>query len=374
MMAVTTSLNNGELTITGDAADDDIAIIGTLNPGEVIVNARNGTSINGAVNGRAVITGVTGRVTVDTGAGNDFLALDNLYVAGQISLTTGAGDDAVRLASIQPVSPAGALVILTGDGNDSVACESQGVFVADSAIIRTGAGHDVVRAVGSSATRGFSVNGEDGSDSILAVRITANSIGLGGDGGSNSLALLGSAAEFVHVGAQYDGNLGADPGPNVLYVDTVFAQKRIEVVAMNAHSTLSGQRATSIHVYHCLMTQLSILGGFGANEFVLHGNSATGPSWTTHNREQSFVWQSMISVFGFRTDPSRIVDPSSNHIELTYNIAGELVVSGTDGFDYLRLLGNSMTRGTTLDGRGGENRISEFGNDFGATLTITNFS
>jgi hypothetical protein len=71
LMAVTTALNCGTLTITGDAAADDIAVVGTANPGEIAVTGRNGTTINGTPNGSVTIPGVTGDLELNLGDGDN---------------------------------------------------------------------------------------------------------------------------------------------------------------------------------------------------------------------------------------------------------------------------------------------------------------
>src|SRR5688500_14821922 len=80
LMAVTTALNGGSLSITGDNANDNIAIVGTANPGEFVVVGRDGTTVNGVANGSVTIPGVTGNMAVDLNGGDDVLSMDSAFV------------------------------------------------------------------------------------------------------------------------------------------------------------------------------------------------------------------------------------------------------------------------------------------------------
>src|SRR5688500_13327149 len=79
LMAVTAALNSGTLTITGDAAADDIAVVGTANPGEFTITGRNGTTVDGMAS--VTISGVTADLVVDLRDGDDVFDMDNVYIA-----------------------------------------------------------------------------------------------------------------------------------------------------------------------------------------------------------------------------------------------------------------------------------------------------
>src|SRR5688572_11751446 len=89
LMAVTTSLNNGTLTVTGDADADMIAIFGTANPGEFTIQG-NGTTVDGGTS--ATIGGVTGDLIIELENGNDVVNLNNVYLAGNLTVDTEDGD------------------------------------------------------------------------------------------------------------------------------------------------------------------------------------------------------------------------------------------------------------------------------------------
>src|SRR5688500_16176442 len=231
LMAVSTALRGGWLTITGDTANDNIAIVGTANPGEFVVFGRDGTTVNGIANGNVTIPGVTGNLTVRLNGGDDVLSMDSVFVARIIHIDTGDGNDAVAVGARSVVSSAGNLTINTDAGNDQVAELSYAVFVGGAHAVDLGAGDDTATLVGVSAVGGthgalhnappvpsISVRGRDGNDSLLAIGVTARlELRLDGEEGSNSVALLTSAADLISV-TTTSGNLYLDTNYSVTHV------------------------------------------------------------------------------------------------------------------------------------------------------------
>jgi hypothetical protein len=86
MMAISTSLTAGKLEIVeADTADNDFAIVGTGNPGEITVSGRNGTAVNGVMDGSVTISGVTGDLDVRIQSNtNNNIHIDNVYIAGNL--------------------------------------------------------------------------------------------------------------------------------------------------------------------------------------------------------------------------------------------------------------------------------------------------
>ncbi len=144
MMAVTTSLVGGVLTVTGDGDNDTIAILGTANPGELTITGSDNTSVDGTVNGSVTIGGVTSNLIVNLGAGDDNLTLNRVYIAGNIQINTSDGADTVRLGTTAPVSPTQNLTIDTGAGNDQVFAEHSNVYVGARLEISCGSEDDSI--------------------------------------------------------------------------------------------------------------------------------------------------------------------------------------------------------------------------------------
>jgi hypothetical protein len=367
LMAVTTSLSAGTLTITGDAAADDIAIVGTDRPGELTITGRNGTAINGIADGSVTISGVTGNLTVDSGAGGDVLSLDNVYIARSITITTGDGNDHVTLAAEGEVSPLFDLEINTGSGDDEVHELNYAVFVGQSNFIVLGPGDDMARLIGTSASGGRNnnvipihlpgipnsifVHGDAGHDSILGVGLTSTwNLQIDGDSGINSLAVLNSSGYGVHVRS---GNSRSEPDPGgggTIYLDTNYARTSISAEA--APFRTPSVTDNSITVFRCHSTTLEVNVQSGNNRVNVYGNAVNGPPFSVHNGGVSPYF--IISVGGGR-----------NIVQVTYNVGIRVSVILGDGDDSVTLIGNTMTQSTELNTGGGTNDVFQYDNSLG---------
>ncbi len=114
---VTVVVVDGKMTVTGDAADNDLEITSSA-LGSFTVTGMNGTTVNGASSfdasnvrrisvrtgdgaDRVVCRGFTLRrdLRVRLEAGNDELVLDNVEVRGVLGVRAGSGNDTVRAHS-----------------------------------------------------------------------------------------------------------------------------------------------------------------------------------------------------------------------------------------------------------------------------------
>jgi hypothetical protein len=367
LMAVTTSLAGGSLTITGDSAADDIAIVGTARAGELVVYGNNGTFVNGTQNGLVTISGVSGDVTVDLNGGNDVLSMDSTYIAGAITINTGDGDDSVTLGAHSVVSPARDLAVNTGAGNDRVSELQYAVYVGGAHAVDLGAGDDVATLVGASAVGGrhalafqhpgipsVSLAGGDGNDSLLAIGVTARlQLYVQGGLGANSLAVLSSAGHTISVSA---------PG-GTLYLDTVFAETAIYV------STV-GPADSSISMFRCQCTTMSVTTGGGDNSVHIYGNAVNGPPYQNIGGEPA-TSHPHLYVFADRSVSGTAYD-NVNTVRIDYNLASAVTVWLGDGDDVLSLAGNLVAGAASLDGFMGQNRLRLSANHLGA-LTVQNF-
>jgi len=367
LMAVTTSLDRGTLTITGDDAADDIAIVGTSNPGELIITGRNGTLVNGVADGATTISGVSFSLEIALNGGNDVLSMDNVFIAGWISIGTSDGDDIVTLGQNGEVSPARFLGIDSGDGNDRVVELNYSVFVGGDHFVRLGGGHDIATLVGTSAVgavyslsyaSGIEVFGDGGNDSILATGVTAvHKIQLAGGEGINSTALLFSAAREIGIWNQYEANTAGIPGRSTVYLDTNYCQNRFSVDAGNVVISVFRSQATSISVF---------LRG-GNNTVNLYGNAVNGPPyWASLGEAGAVLVGPRIHISGGSSETE------SDAVSLSYNVTDDLSVLLSGGNDSLFLAGNIFTGESTLNGEGGSNNIAEAYN-YWAALTVQNF-
>jgi hypothetical protein len=390
-MAVTTSLSRGTLTVTGDGAADDISIVGTATPGELVVTGRNGTIINGEVNGSAtafpvLVFSSNGFVPdvalkVALGGGNDSLSIDNAYIGGSISIDTGQDNDTIRLGQSGEVSPVGDLLIDAGAGNDRVEQLNGAVYVLGGNTINLGDGHDIATIFGTSAggraspfafrIDGIGINGGNGNDSILAARVTTQfTTRIDGGLGANSLALLYSSGWAQIVTTQYDPDTTAFPGVNTIYLDTNYSHTAINT---GTYSTLplSARRDSSVTVFRCQAISMDVSLGYGHNAVNLYGNTVIGEGYNANpTGEPVIVASALRIVSGTHAEPQQ--SAASATVVMSFNATNQLLVTLTNGDDSLSLSGNFIKARGSLDGRSGVNRVSEAYNHW-AALTVQSF-
>jgi hypothetical protein len=390
-MAVTTVLSNGVLTVTGDGAADDIAIVGTARAGELVVTGRNGTVLDGVVNGSTTVFPVYLRMQafvqpdalmVNLGGGNDSVTMNDAYIAGSININTGDGDDTVTLAESGEVSPTGDLRIDTGAGNDVVAELNYSVFVAGGHWLELGDGHDIAKLIGTSSVgriwpyaysfSAFFIAGRNGNDSILAVGLTTDGYtSISGGNGANSLALLSSSAREMEVSSWYDPDLTGSPGKNTIYLDSNFAWRIQTGIVLTA--PLSNLRDTSISVFRSKASVLEVWLGFGGNEVNLYANAIDRGAFNANPISNPVIVQPALSITSYLNIlGEQTANAASARITMNYNIAINVDATLTHGNDSLTASGNVVSTRTTLNGHLGRNTINEFYNNWGQ-LTVQNF-
>jgi hypothetical protein len=327
LMAVTTALNSGTLTITGDAAADDIAVVGTANPGEITVTGRNGTTINGTPDGSVTIPGVTGQLLVNLGDGENLLNVDNTYIADQIQITTGAGNDRLILAAASPVSPAQGLVINTGAGNDTVLQDR--VYVGGIGNLDTGDGADVVRWIGVSARLALVAHLGDGDNSFFGSGVSAQGIGVRAGTGGNSMALVLS---YANGGV----SLETVGGFSRFYIDTVFAQGDV-----HAGTDFHNVTGAEYNVFRCVGFEVDFSGGRGNDSVNIYGNQLMRMDVGSHNGHDAVSLSYNVcpqGIFVITGEGDDTVIATGNFTALPYQAAFD----GITGFDRLTLIGNQF--------------------------------
>jgi len=141
------------LILTGDNSDNTAVVSGTGNPGEYLVSDPTGTTnfrFQGTDNASVVVEGITDSIIVDlkNAPHGDAFGLTNAALRGSVIVNTGSGNDTVAIGNglgleaiigtditLGDVRLAGSIVIDTGKGNDLVDIGFANAGAAPSATI-----------------------------------------------------------------------------------------------------------------------------------------------------------------------------------------------------------------------------------------------
>jgi hypothetical protein len=245
---VLVSVVHGDLKITGDVANNNIAVTAGAEANTFVITGLDGTNLRlvdratgepGEAMSELTVT-ARGDVKIRLGEGNDMVAVTDANVRGKLSVHTGDGDDTVEISNEVAAALNG-----NGDGLGVLLGFRGGVNVD------TGDGADEVSVT--NAVRGrFSVDTGDGDDSVS----------LSGEGEGDASLRLGSvlggalgfrASSSVHV------NLGEG--------NDDFTLANVETSA-NVHVN-GGSGDDTIDVDSLTARVVSVLGGEGADSVSL---------------------------------------------------------------------------------------------------------
>lgn len=351
LMAVTTSLSDGTLTITGDGDADDVAIVGTANPGEITVTGRNGTMVGGVANGSTTIQGVTADLIADFGNGDNVINVDNVYLAGRLTVETGNGTDSIVFGATGVVSSAGDCRVAPGSSDDVFRAEAYKVFIGGNLFV---AGGGTATLTGASALGRIDVFAHS---QVLMRGITSGSDIEIRPGGTvvNSIAIFTSAASGI--------NVIAPSGQNSIYVDTCYAPAGIVVQAQTSFISPEPSQPTvppfniddTITIARCQTSRVSV-DTTGARPIYIGGDD-------TVYIYGNYIVEQLSSGLA-RLDVE--TGDGNDNVTASYNVVlGDVFASLAQLNDTLTLVGNLVTGFASADGGTGDNRLVLLGNQFG---------
>jgi hypothetical protein len=161
---VQASISGGNLLLTGDWAQNEIAIYRGANANQVVVSGIDTGSGPTRVNGKlqpVVLNGFTGSIIGNMNEGSDHVLITNLAVPGSVLLNGQNGNDQIALSNGFAL-PAGAL-------NTGAAVPNGNVSVKHDVIINTGAGHDTVLLANCAVGDDVELHGEQGNDNFNVI-------------------------------------------------------------------------------------------------------------------------------------------------------------------------------------------------------------
>ena len=230
---VTAGLVDGNLIITGDADDNNVEVVVTVDG--VVVRGLDGTTVNGSADDAILIPDsdtVRGSLIANMGDGNDRIQIEGVDVRRRITISGGNGDDEIGLTSLEArrrielhgdegndtvvvnnVDARRKVKLALGEGDDLAAVDTvtsrrklvvtagagdDNVSVADSSMrrktrLRLGSGDDTAAITNSDLGRRLRINGEMGDDLVQIEDSTVKRISrLLGRRGDDSFLISGT--------------------------------------------------------------------------------------------------------------------------------------------------------------------------------------
>ncbi len=293
MLAVTTSLSAGVLTITGNTAHDNIRVVGTATAGELMITGRNdsvgnATLVNGVANGTVTIPGVTSDLAINLSEGNNTLEMDNVFIAGRISITTGTAFDQLLLGTSSIVSCTGDFNVFVNNGGNFV--KGLNLYVGGNAIFASGQDDDTFAFYNAAAPGVFQLSvstnqgatfASGGGNDIVFVdyAFVGNVTTFDTGAGSDAVRLFGSAPGTLNLTAG-DGNDGVTIEANFFNRDTSLrgdgGADRLTVLgnmqSLFKVSIESGTGSDVVEVRNNIAAEVRITAGDGSDSVDVRGS------------------------------------------------------------------------------------------------------
>ncbi len=158
---VTVFIDNINLVVIGDSADNQIQIVGNRFGGATVIGLEDTTINGGDTQFVSPLPGLR-NATIQLGGGGDSLEVANARFSNGVNIFSGAGNDdlLVRNSSI------GSLNIQSGNGDDLLEIDS--VWAINSSVINTQGGDDVIAIYSHAVGGDVSLFGGAGEDVLVA--------------------------------------------------------------------------------------------------------------------------------------------------------------------------------------------------------------
>jgi hypothetical protein len=327
---VTAELVDGDLIVTGDAADNRIRIYRNAFGENKLFG--DGTSVNGVDDGTFDLTDLTGDVVARMGDGNDIVSFEGGFPA-TVLIDAGNGNDHIN--SLAGASIAAGLVIDLGSGANSVGLSgrgfgregySLGFRVGTSTIITGGAQEDGVTVEQVYVANDLVINTGAGADRINVRRSTIGQF-LGVDSGADSdrLFLFGTNVSTASL----------QTGAGTASIDLEF------FYAKNDLGILAPEGATDILLWRSRVDGTAYVVGGQSNDYVKVEDSRLAglQVYTSSGSDRLDVTGSILDrVFAD-------LGADNDWLLMTYTaVNDQATLLGGLGFDVLSRNGNAIRR------------------------------
>jgi large repetitive protein len=341
LLAVTTSLTGGVLTISGDIADDSIRVVGTGVGGELSITGRNDafgnpTLVNGTPNGTVTIPGVNSDLIINLSEGNNTLELDNVLIAGRINITGGTAFDQFLLGVNSIVSCSGDLNVVASNGGNFV--KGLNLYIGGNATFTSGQDDDTfafynaaapgVFQLSVSTTQGVIIASGGGNDTVIVnYAFVGNFTTIDSGAGNDAVRIFGSNPGTLSIAAG-DGLDGVTVDANFFNRDTTIrgegGSDRLSVFGNRQsqfRSSIDGGAGSDlVEVRNQLAGEVRITSGVGSDSVDVRGS----------------LMQILFADLGDQDD---VITLFGNTIGAP-NGSGVLYLNGGTGFDQFANLGN----------------------------------
>jgi hypothetical protein len=376
--AIVTS--GGNLQVVGDAKDNQIVIQST-STGALQVSSLDGTTtINGGntpfttsavtgdvdvfmkqgadvvdVGGEGTLTSLPHNLIVDTGPGDDTVAVENASIGGSVALFGGVGSDTFTVGSSEseaPVSVSGSVFIIGGTGSGNTIAVFDADITGDLKIFGRGSNDQI--QVGFDA--GLGIIGEDA---------TAH-VDVGGDLLINTPGQDNFFGSFGHGFGFDDFSFGDSWGG----------------IGSSITSLLGSRSFAWSDAGKSLASDLAFLGGWGGGEdgnWWCGGHDNNTSSESVSVADVSVTGNTKIHtgngsdqiLLGAAPVPSSDTTAPLNLVFGPVSIGGNLKVNGGNGDNTILLDGISVTGNTSVKTGRGADHIAVLGNDGAYTGTFS---
>ena len=278
---MTAELADGQLTLTGDAASNQVHLQQNA-VGHVVVSGLNGTRINGRSS--FLFKESPTLVAVNLGAGNDWIGLRNARDS-EFALKGEDGNDTIVVDDGGPAS----ITIDGGAGHDRISLNA--VIVQGTATIDGGASNDRI-VLNNARGTDFTVDGGMDNDAIAVLNSSAHSLNTKGGDGNDAITMFNTTAFELEA----DGGAGND----WIALGNIAGTDKLNVMgdAGDDRIVLNNTRATDLTVDGGIDNDAIVMFNTSAFGLKADGEPAmTGLPWATPlARTTSMPWVSTVTI------------------------------------------------------------------------------